>query len=186
MLIDALKGPTNQDRRLAGIALEERKALVIVGNKYDLVRELGEYSQNELADEIHAQLPFASFAPVTFLSALTKRRLQSLMPIVEKVAENLDRRVPTAKLNAIVRDAVLAHPPPIHSGKPLKILYCSQPQTHPPLFVFHVQRPGSRSGVVSAFHREHVTRGVRFRRRPADASSFARARDEGDHGEHER
>jgi GTP-binding protein len=141
LLIDALKGPTNQDRRLAGIALEERKALVIVGNKYDLVRELGEYSQGDLANEIHAQLPFASFAPVTFLSALTKRRLQSLMPIVEKVAENLDRRVPTAKLNVVVREAVLAHPPPIHSGKPLKILYCSQPQTHPPLFVFHVNDP---------------------------------------------
>jgi GTP-binding protein len=141
LLIDALKGPTNQDRRLAGIALEERKGLVIVGNKYDLVRELGEYSQNELANEIHAQLPFATFAPVTFLSALTRRRLQSLMPIVERVAENLDRRIPTAKLNQVVRDAVLAHPPPITSGKPLKILYCSQPQTHPPLFVFHVNDP---------------------------------------------
>jgi GTPase len=141
LLIDAMKGPTNQDRRLAGIALEERKALVIVGNKYDLVREQGEYSQSELADEIHAQMPFASFAPVTFLSALTKRRLQSLMPLVEHVAENLDRRIPTAKLNNVVRDAVLAHPPPIQSGKPLKVLYCSQPQTHPPLFVFHVNDP---------------------------------------------
>jgi GTP-binding protein len=141
LLIDALKGPTNQDRRLAGIALEERKALVIVGNKYDLVRELGEYNQSDLAEEIHAQLPFASFAPVTFLSALTKRRLQSLMPIVERVAENLDRRIPTAQLNTVVRDAVVAHPPPIHSGKPLKMLYCSQPQTHPPLFVFHVNDP---------------------------------------------
>jgi GTP-binding protein len=141
LVIDALKGPTNQDRRLAGIAIEERKALIIVGNKYDLVRELGEYSQPELAGEIHAQMPFASFAPVTFLSAKTKRRLQSLMPIVERVAENLDRHIATAKLNVVVRDAVLAHPPPIHSDKALKILYCSQPQTHPPLFVFHVNDP---------------------------------------------
>ncbi|HZO92856.1 MAG TPA: ribosome biogenesis GTPase Der [Candidatus Baltobacteraceae bacterium] len=141
LLVDALKGPTAQDRRLAGLALEERKALVIVGNKYDLVRELGEFSQNELANEIHAQIPFAAFAPVTFLSAKTRRRLQSLMPIVDRVAENLDRRIPTARLNQIVREAVLAHPPPITSGKPLKILYVSQPQTHPPLFVFHVNDP---------------------------------------------
>lgn len=141
LLIDALRGPTNQDRRLAGIVLEERKGLVIVGNKYDLVREQGEFSQTELAEGIYEQLPFARFAPVTFLSALTKRRLQSLMPTVERVAENLDRRVPTAKLNQVVRDAVLAHPPPITSGKPLKIFYCSQPQTHPPLFVFHVNDP---------------------------------------------
>ncbi len=141
LVVDALKGPTAQDRRLAGIALEERKALIIVGNKYDLVRELGEYSQSDLADEIHAQMPFAAFAPVTFLSALTKRRLQSLMPIVEEVAVNLDRRIPTAKLNQVIRDAMLAHPPPIKSGKPVKMLFCSQPQTHPPLFVFHVNDP---------------------------------------------
>jgi GTP-binding protein len=185
LLIDALKGPTNQDRRLAGIALEERKALIIVGNKYDLVRELGEYSQNELAAEIHAQMPFASFAPVTFLSALTKRRLQSLMPLVEKVAHNLDRRIPTAKLNTIVRDAVLAHPPPIQSGKPLKILYASQPQTHPPLFVFHVNDPE----LVPASYRrfiEHTLRGefdfegvpltLDFRSRRAESGSTERSR----------
>lgn len=157
LLIDALKGPTNQDRRLAGIALEERKALVIVGNKYDLVRELGEYSQPELAKEIHAQLSFASFAPVTFLSALTKRRLQSLMPLVERVAENLDRRIPTAKLNTVVRNAVLAHPPPIHSGKPLKVFYVSQPQTHPPLFVFHVNDPE----IVPAAYRRFIENTLR-------------------------
>jgi GTP-binding protein len=178
LLIDALKGPTNQDRRLAGIALEERKALIIVGNKYDLVRELGEYSQPELAAEIHAQLPFASFAPVTFLSALTKRRLQSLMPLVDKVAQNLDRRVPTAKLNTIVRDAVLAHPPPIQSGKPLKILYASQPQTHPPLFVFHVNDPELvpasyrrfiENTLRSEFDFEGVPLTLEFRSRRAEA-----------------
>ncbi len=185
LLIDALRGPTNQDRRLAGIALEERKALVIVGNKYDLVRAQGEYSQAELAAEIHAQMPFASFAPVTFLSALTKRRLQSLMPLVERVARNLDRRIPTAKLNAIVRDAVLAHPPPIQSGKPLKILYASQPQTHPPLFVFHVNDPEL---VPSSYRRfiEHTLRGefdfegvpltLDFRSRRAESGAAERSR----------
>jgi GTP-binding protein len=141
LLIDSMQGPLNADRRLAGIALEERKGLIIVGNKWDLVREQGEYSQGELVTEIHAQLPFASFAPVTFLSALTKRKLGSLMPVVMKVAANLDRRIPTAKLNAIVRDAVLAHPPPMASGKPLKIFYCTQAAAHPPLFVFHCNDP---------------------------------------------
>jgi GTP-binding protein len=182
LLIDALTGPTAQDRRRAGIALEERKALVIVGNKYDLVRELGEYSQNELANEIHAQLPFASFAPVTFLSALTKRRLQSLMPLVDRVAQNLDRRVPTAKLNAIIRDAVLAHPPPIHSGKPLKVLYVSQPQTHPPLFVFHVNDPE----LVPASYRRFLENTLRaefdFEGVPL-TFEFRSRRDQGEHGE---
>ena len=141
LLVDALKGPQNADRRLAGIALEEKKGLIIVGNKYDLVRELGEFSQNDLADGIHEQLPFAAFAPVTFLSALTKRRLGSLMPVVTRVAENLDRRVATAKLNAVVRDATLAHPAPMSHGKSFKIFYCSQVAAHPPLFVFHCNDP---------------------------------------------
>jgi GTP-binding protein len=141
LLIDAMRGPLNADRRLAGIALEERKGLIIVGNKWDLVREQGEFSQGELANEIHAQMQFTSFAPVTFLSALTKRRLGSLMPVVLRVAANLDRRIPTAQLNSVVRDAVLAHPPPIAKDKPLRIYYCAQPAVHPPLFIFHCNDP---------------------------------------------
>jgi len=64
-----------------------------------------------------------------------------LMPVVMKVSENLNRRVPTAKLNAIIRDAVLAHPAPIAQDRALKILYCAQVATHPPLFVFHCNEP---------------------------------------------
>jgi GTP-binding protein len=141
LLVDAMKGPQNADRRLAGIAIEEKKGLIIVGNKYDLVRQLGEFSQNELVEGIHEQLPFTSFAPVTFLSALTKRRLGSLMPVVSQVAENLDRRIPTAKLNAVIQDAVIAHPPPISQDRMLKIFYCAQVSTHPPLFIFSCNEP---------------------------------------------
>ena len=141
LLFDTMSGIHAQERRLAGIVLEERKGLILVGNKWDLAREQGEYSQNELTTVIHEQLPFAKFAPVTFLSAKTQRRLGSLMPAVMHVAENLDRRIPTAQLNAIVRDAVLAHPPPAPGGKPVKILYASQPGVHPPLFVFHCNDP---------------------------------------------
>ncbi len=141
LLFDTMAGITQQERRLAGIALEERKGLILVGNKWDLAREQGEYSQGELANVIHEQMPFARFAPVTFLSAKTKRRLNSLMPVVMKVADNLDRRIPTAKLNAIIRDAAAAHPAPAPGGKTFKILYCSQPASHPPLFVFHCNDP---------------------------------------------
>jgi GTP-binding protein len=141
LLIDGMRGPLNQDRRLAGMVIEERKGLIIVANKYDLIREQGSYAQSELIEEIRRLMPFAAFAPVTFLSALTKRRLGSLMPLVLEVAENLDRRVPTPRLNAVIRDAVMAHPPPIASGKPLRIYYGSQPGTHPPLFIFHCNDP---------------------------------------------
>jgi GTPase len=141
LLLDGLAGPTAQDRRLAGMIIEERKGLIIVANKYDLIREQGSYAQSELTEAIHEAMPFARFAPVTFLSATTKRRLGSLMPVVLRVAENLERRIPTPQLNTIVRDAVMAHPAPISGGKPLRIFYCSQPGTHPPLFVMHCNDP---------------------------------------------
>jgi GTPase len=179
LLVDAMKGPQNADRRLAGIALEEKKGLIIVGNKYDLVRELGEFSQNELIDGIHEQLPFAAFAPVTFLSALTKRRLGSLMPVVNTVAENLDRRIPTAKLNAVVQDAVIAHPPPISGDKFLKIFYCSQVSVHPPLFIFSCNDPKLiqpsykrfiENVIRSNFDFSGVPLTMDFRERPRDES----------------
>jgi GTP-binding protein len=141
LLFDSMVGITHQDRRLAGIALEERKGLIIVGNKWDLAQEQGEYQQAELIDAIYDAVPFAKFAPVTFLSAKTKRKLGNLMPLVKSVAENLDRRIPTAKLNAVIRDASMAHPAPAPGGKMFKILYCHQPAAHPPLFVFHCNDP---------------------------------------------
>ncbi|HEV7179307.1 MAG TPA: ribosome biogenesis GTPase Der [Candidatus Baltobacteraceae bacterium] len=142
LVFDSMVGVTAQDRRLVGIAIEERKGLIIVGNKWDLAREQqGEYSQGELANVIHDLIPFAKFAPITFLSAKTKRRLGSLMPVVNRVSENLDRRIPTPALNTIIRDAVLAHPAPAMSGKLFKIYFGSQPAVHPPIFVFHCNDP---------------------------------------------
>ncbi len=63
------------------------------------------------------------------------------MPVVNRVAENLDRRIPTAQLNAMIRDAVLAHPAPAMGGRLFKIYYGSQPAVHPPVFVFHCNDP---------------------------------------------
>ncbi|MGH7738432.1 MAG: ribosome biogenesis GTPase Der [Candidatus Tyrphobacter sp.] len=142
LLFDSTAGVTTQDRRLAGIVIEERKGLILVGNKWDLAREQGgDFSQGELANAVHDLLPFARFAPVTFLSAMTHRRLNSLLPLVERVAANLDRRVPTPALNSTIRDAVLTHPAPAIDGRVLRIYYASQPQTHPPLFVFWCNDP---------------------------------------------
>ncbi len=141
LVFDSMMGVTTQDRRLAGIAIEERKGLIIVGNKWDLVREQGEFSQGELANVIRDLMPFARFAPMTFLSAKTQRRLGSLMPLVDRVADNLDRRIPTAPLNAALRDAVLAHPAPAAGGRLFKVYYVAQPATHPPLFVFPCNDP---------------------------------------------
>lgn len=142
LVFDAMTGVMTQDRRLAGIALEERKALIVVGNKWDLVREqTDDYTQSDLAQAVREAIPFAAFAPITFLSAKTRRRLGGLMPIVERVAANLDKRVATPELNAAIRKAVLAHPPAAAAGRLPRIYYVSQPGTHPPIFVFHCNDP---------------------------------------------
>ena len=122
-----------------------------LGNKWDLVREQGEYSQGELIKEIHALVPFAAFAPVTFLSALTKRKLGNLMPLIMKVSANLNRRISTAKLNAIVRDAVLAHPPPMAAGRLLKIFLLRASRRASAALRLPLQRTGRFRLVVQAF-----------------------------------
>jgi GTP-binding protein len=162
LLFDSMVGLTMQDRRLAGIAIEERKGLIIVGNKWDLAREQGEYQQSDLISVIYDQLPFASFAPITFLSAKTKRRLGSLLPLVRKVSENLDRRVPTAPLNAMIRDAVITHPAAAVGGKVFKILYCHQASAHPPVFVFHCNDPDLAQGHYKRFLENEIRRQYDF------------------------
>lgn len=179
LVFDAMSGVTTQDRRLAGIAIEERKGLILVGNKWDLVREQGEFSQGELANVIHDLMPFARFAPVTFLSAKTHRRLGSLMPVVERVAENLDRRIPTAALNAVVRDAVIAHPAPATGGKLFKVYYVSQPATHPPIFVFACNDPDLLQSHYRRFLENVIRREFEFEGVPLTLEFRPRREDDG-------
>jgi GTP-binding protein len=158
LVFDAMTGIMAQDRRLAGIAIEERKALVVVGNKWDLVREqTDDFSQANLAQAVREAIPFAAFAPIAFLSAKTHRRLGSLMPMIAGVAENLDRRVPTPVLNNVIRDAVVAHPPSTVGGRVLRIYYASQPATHPPLVVLHCNDPD----LVQAHYRRFLENVIR-------------------------
>jgi GTP-binding protein len=181
LVIDSMQGVIDQDRRLAGMVLEERKGLIIVANKWDLaLQQDGEFKQNELIDIIHENIPFASFAPVTFLSALTKRRLGSLMPLVMRVAENLDRRIPTAQLNSVIRDATYAHQPPNHSGRPLRIFYAAQVATHPPLFIFHCNDPDLLTNSYKRFLENTLRANFDFEGVPLNLEFRARRDDESD------
>ncbi|MGH7756063.1 MAG: ribosome biogenesis GTPase Der [Vulcanimicrobiaceae bacterium] len=179
LVIDSMTGVMNQDRRLAGIALEQGKGLIVVANKWDLARELGEFQQSDLMEVIREQMPFAAFAPITFLSAMTKRRLGSLMPLVVTVSENLDRRVPTAKLNAVIRDAIHAHPPPAIGGRPLRIYYGAQVAAHPPLFIFHCNDPDLVGSSYRRFLENTLRAEFPFEGVPLTLEFRERTRDEG-------
>ena len=171
LVFDSMTGIMTQDRRLAGIALEERKGLIVVGNKWDLVREqAGDYSQNELAAAVREAIPFAAFAPIAFLSAKTHRRLGSLMPIVARVAENLDRRVPDAAAQR-ARAARGSHAPASGDERTTAADLLRIPARNTPAALrISRQRSGSRAAALQAVLGTHDPAALRLRRRAADAA----------------
>ena len=138
VLIDAQEGVTEQDQRIAGYTEEQGKAAVIVVNKWDLI-ERDEKAQQEYTLKVRERLAFMSYAAVAFTSAKTHLRLHKLLPMVAEVAASYNKRVTTATLNKVVRDALVANPPAASDGgRRLKIFYVTQAQARPPVFLFFV------------------------------------------------
>ena len=135
LLIDAAEGLTEQDKKIAGEAHEAGKGIIVVVNKWDLVQK----ETNTMRDfrrKLEAELLFMSYAPIVFISALKKQRLETVMEEVKAVAETRAMRVTTGQLNSLIADAMLMNPPPSDKGRRLKIYYASQIGIKPPLFSF--------------------------------------------------
>ena len=137
LMIDAQEGVTEQDKKIAGIAHEAGKGIVIVVNKWDLV-EKETNTMNDFRKEIAKELTFMSYAPSVFISALTGQRVDSVISMAKYVAENRAMRVPTGQLNSLIADAMMMKQPPSDKGKRLKIYYVTQVGVKPPLFSFKV------------------------------------------------
>ena len=137
LLIDAVEGLTEQDKKVAGEAHEAGKGIIIVVNKWDLV-EKETNTMRDFTRKIQAELLFLSYAPVLFISALKKQRLGQVMGMIKVVAENRMLRVPTGQLNSLIADAMLMNNPPSDKGKRLKIYYAAQVGVAPPLFSFSI------------------------------------------------
>ena len=136
-MIDATEGVTEQDKRIAGEAHNAGKGVVIVVNKWDLVKK----ETNTMRDferMIRNELIFLAYAPVVFISALKGQRLEGLIDMAKTVAENCAMRVPTGQLNSLIADAVMMNNPPSDKGRRLKIYYAAQVGVKPPLFSFKV------------------------------------------------
>ena len=140
MLIDAVDGVTEQDKKIAGYAHDAGKAIVIVVNKWDLV-EKDDKSTLRYTESIRNELAFMQYAPVLFISALTKQRVPRVTELVKFVAEQHAMRIATSVLNQVIEDATAINPPPSERGKRLKIYYTTQPSVKPPTFVFFVNDP---------------------------------------------
>jgi GTP-binding protein len=140
VVINAEEGIIEQDKKIAGYAHEAGKAVVIVVNKWDAI-EKDEKTMNVFEQKIRDHFLFLSYAPIVYLSAKTKKRINTVMPMIDMASENHSRRVETSVLNDIIMDAVAMNPTPTDKGKRLKIYYATQVSVKPPTFVIFVNEP---------------------------------------------
>lgn len=137
LMIDASEGITEQDKKIAGLAHEAGKGIIVVVNKWDLVvKETN--TMRDFRRRIDAEFPFMSYAPSVFISVKDHQRIDNVINLAKAVAENRALRVPTGQLNALITDATMMKQPPSDKGKRLKIYYCSQVGVKPPLFSFKI------------------------------------------------
>lgn len=137
MVLNAEEGIREQDKRVAGYAHEAGRGIIIVVNKWDTVKK-DTNTMRDFEAEIRDEFQYLDYAPIIFLSALTKQRLNKLPELIETVSMNQNLRIPSALLNDVVMDAVAINPTPTDKGKRLKIFYATQVAVKPPTFVIFV------------------------------------------------
>lgn len=140
IVINAEEGIIEQDKHIAGYAHELGKASVFVVNKWDAV-EKDDKTMQQFTNALRDHFLFMHYAPIVFLSALTKQRLHRLFPVIDRVAEQHAMRIPTHVLNDIVADAVAVTPPPTDKGRRLRVNYATQVSVKPPTLLVFVNDP---------------------------------------------
>ncbi len=140
VMIDAVEKLTEQDKKIAGYAHEKGRASVIIVNKWDLVEKDGRTANRYIA-ELREGLAFMQYAPVLFISALTRQRVHRVLELVDYVSEQQNMRISTADFNALLREAALYNPPSQEKGRRLKLYYGTQVGVKPPTFVIFVNDP---------------------------------------------
>ncbi len=137
MVLNADEGIREQDKRIAGYAHEAGRGMLIVVNKWDLV-EKETNTMRDFEEEIRKEFQYLDYAPIIFVSAKTKQRLNKVPELIEQVSMNQNLRIPSALLNDVIMDAVAINPTPTDKGKRLKIFYGTQVAVKPPTFVIFV------------------------------------------------
>ncbi len=137
IVFDANEEISEQDVRIAGYVHEENKPSIVIMNKWDLVEKDGD-TINNYQKMLEDKLSFMGYFKPLYLSALTGKRLEKIMPTVNEVYENSTRRITTGTLNEIIQKAILSQEPPTRKGKKLKIMYATQAEITPPTFVIFV------------------------------------------------
>lgn len=140
VVIDGESGIRDQDKHVAGYAHEAGKGVILIYNKWDTV-DKDENSTVSIEKKLRNEFVYLSYAPILFVSALTKQRIHQILPLTDMVHDYSLLRIQTNVLNEVILDAQLMTPPPTHNGKRLRIYYCSQVAVAPPTFVLFVNDP---------------------------------------------
>ena len=140
LVIDGEKGIREQDKHVGGFAQDAGKPCIIVVNKWDTV-EKDDKTMNEYIKKVRNEFAYLSYAPILFVSALTKQRVNTLIPEIDRVYENSKRRIPTNILNEVIMDTQMVNPSPTRNGKRFKVLYGTQVAIEPPTFVMSCNDP---------------------------------------------
>ncbi|APZ48862.1 ribosome biogenesis GTPase Der [Jeotgalibaca sp. PTS2502] len=140
MVLNAEEGIQEQDKRVAGYAHDAGKGIVIVVNKWDKI-EKDNHTMNKFEEKIRDEFQYLSYAPIIYVSALTKQRLVQIPEKIKEVSESQNRRISSSLLNDVLMDAIARNPTPTDKGRRLKIYYMTQVGSKPPTFVLFVNDP---------------------------------------------
>ena len=140
IVVDAERGLSEQDVRIAGYVHEEGKASVLIVNKWDLI-EKDTYTAEKFKKKMLVDLAFMSYVPMLFISAKTGQRVNKVMELAEFAYEQNCTRISTGKLNDIISEAVTMNEPPVNAGRRLRVYYSTQAGIKPPTFIIFVNEP---------------------------------------------
>lgn len=138
LVIDAKEGISDQDKKISSIITEAGKGIIVAVNKWDLIEDKKANTINKFEKELSNEIPFLSYAPKIFISALTKQRLGQIFEESTRVYEQCTKRISTGLLNKVINEAYALNPPTSFKGKRLKIYYITQAAIQPPTFVLFV------------------------------------------------
>lgn len=140
IVINAEEGIIEHDKHIAAYALEAGKPMVLVVNKWDTMQDKNDIKT--FTKKLRAEFQFLSYVPIVFLSALTKKRIHTLMPEVIRVYNNSRKEIKTSLLNSVISDAYALNPAPSYKGRRLKIYFCAQTGIMPPKITLNVNDKG--------------------------------------------
>lgn len=150
LVIDGAEGVTDQDAALAELITERGRGVLLLVNKWDMVREMDDRNIGVLEDEISRKLPHLSWAPVLYISALTGKGCAKVLSVARDVYNSFNQRVSTARLNDFLREAVAAYQPPQLNNHPVRVQYMTQVRVRPPTFTVFCNNP---DGVLDGYQR---------------------------------